>query len=67
MSFHEFIGHSYVFFSASDKIFCPLKKIIYFERDRDSGSGGGAEREGKRESQAGSMLPAQSLAWSLNS
>ena len=36
-------------------------KFIYFERDRDSMSGGGAERErGERESQAGSALPAQS-------
>ena len=35
-----------------------LKKIFYvfyFERDRDSVSGGGAEREGDRESQAGSV------------
>ena len=34
---------------------------IYFERDRDSASGGGAERDGgEMESQAGSALSAQS-------
>ena len=31
-----------------------LSLLISFERDRDSTSGGGAEREGERESQAGS-------------
>ena len=31
-------------------------KFIYFERNRESVSGGGAEREGKRESQTGSMF-----------
>ena len=35
-----------------------LKRFIYFEKDRDNVSGGGVEREGDRESQAGSMLPA---------
>ena len=37
-----------------------ISLFIYFERDRDSVSGGGAEREGERESQAGSKLSAQS-------
>ena len=32
--------------------------LTYFERDRDSASEGGAEREGEGESQVGSMLPA---------
>ena len=35
-------------------------KFIYFERDRDSSSGGGAERKGAKESQAGSSPSAQS-------
>ena len=30
--------------------------FIYFEGDRESASGGRAEREGERESQAGSTL-----------
>ena len=33
-----------------------LSLFIYFERDRDSESGRGAEREGDRESQVGSTL-----------
>ena len=44
-----------------------LSLFIYFERDRDSTSGGGTEREGDRESQAGSVLPAQSPTWGSNS
>ena len=38
-----------------------------FERDRDSMRGGGAEREGKRESQAGSTLLAESPVQGSNS
>ena len=46
-----------------------FKVFIYFERDRDSMSGGGAEREREREreSQAGSMLPVQSLMQGFSS
>ena len=40
--------------------------LFIFERDRDSASVGGAEREGERDSQAGSMLPAQSVMCSRN-
>ena len=36
-----------------------LSLFIYFERDRDSASGGGAERGRERKSQAGFMPPAQ--------
>ena len=39
-------------------------KFIYFERER--GREGGADREGERESQAGSTLPAQSPTWGSN-
>ena len=39
---------------------------IYFERDRDSGIREGAEKEGKRQSQAGSTSQAQSPTWGLN-
>ena len=42
-------------------------KFYLFERDKDSASREGAERERERESQAGSMLPAQSLTQGLNS
>ena len=35
--------------------------FIYFERERACASGEGAEREGERESQVGSVLIAQSL------
>ena len=41
-----------------------------FERDREREklcAGGGAEREGERQSEAGSALTAQSLTWGLNS
>ena len=41
--------------------------FIYFERDRDSVSRVGANWGRKRESQVGSMLPAQSWTWGLNS
>ena len=43
--------------------------IAYFEREREREcvSGGGAEREEDRGSQAGSMLSAQSWTRSLNS
>ena len=47
-----------------------LSLFIYFERETDkraSTSGGGAEREGKRESQAGSELPGRSWMWGSNS
>ena len=37
-----------------------LSLFIYFERERESPSRGGAEREGERESQAGSPQSAQS-------
>ena len=40
-----------------------LSLLIYFERDRDSTSGGRAAREGERGSQAGSALPAQRPIW----
>ena len=40
-------------------------KFIYFERDR--ASGGGADREGHREPQAGSTLSAWSPMWGSNS
>ena len=36
--------------------------FIYFERESVCASGGGAEREAERESQAGSLLPGQSPA-----
>ena len=39
---------------------------MYFERDRESMSGGGAERVGERESQAGFTLSAQSPTWGSN-
>ena len=42
-------------------------KFIYLEIDRDSVSGGRAEREGEREPQAGSMLLVQSPMRGLNS
>ena len=35
-----------------------MNPFIHFERERESMSMGGAEREGKRESQAGSALTA---------
>ena len=38
-----------------------LSLFIYFEREREGTSRGGAERGRKRESQAGSALSAQSL------
>ena len=42
--------------------------FIYFgDRERQSMNGGGAEREGDRESQAGSALPAHSPMWGSNS
>ena len=44
-----------------------LGLFIYFEKDRGRVSRGGAEREGGRESQAGSSLSAQSLMWGLHS
>ena len=43
-------------------IFLIIKKcVLIFERDRKRESGGGAETEGGKESQAGSTLSAQSL------
>ena len=41
--------------------------LIYFERERESlqASKGGADIEGERKSQAGSMLSAQSPSWGL--
>ena len=56
--------HFYLFWSAFN--FFLIFKFIYFESDRDSTSQGGAEREGKRESQAGSAMPAQSPTWGTN-
>ena len=44
-----------------------LRLFIYFERDRDSASRVGAEREGDRESQADSALSARSPMRGLNS
>ena len=46
-----------------------LSIFIYFERERERErtSWGGTEREGERESQAGSKLSVQSLMWGLNS
>ena len=42
-------------------------KFIYFiEREKERVSKEGAEREGERESQAGSVLSVQSLVWGLN-
>ena len=41
--------------------------FIYFERDIDSMSWGRAKRERKRESQAGSALPAQNPTQGSNS
>ena len=42
--------------------------FFYFERERESkGAGGRTEREGERESQAGSVLLVQSPTWGLNS
>ena len=45
--------------------FFPLK-FIYFERDRNSASRGGAEREDERESRAGPALSVQSPARGSN-
>ena len=42
-------------------------KFIYFERDTNSASGGGAEKEGERESQAVSTLSEQSWMQDSNS
>ena len=44
-----------------------LSLFIYFERERESASRVGAEREEERESQAGSGMSAQSLMQGLNS
>ena len=46
-----------------------FKKImfIYFERERQSMSWGGAEREEDRGSEAGSVLTAESPRWGSNS
>ena len=41
--------------------------FIYFERERESMSMGGAEREGNRESLAGSTLSSQSPMQDSNS
>ena len=56
---------SFLLFSiGSDSFFLSL--FIYFERDKDSMSRGQAEREGDRESQAGTALSAQSPMWGSN-
>ena len=44
-----------------------LSLFIYFEKERDSAHGGGAEREGDRESQGDSAQSAPSPKWGLNS
>ena len=44
-----------------------FKFIYLFLRERESMSEGGAEREGERESQAGSTLSMRSPMWGLNS
>ena len=44
-----------------------LSLFIYFDRDRDSMSEGGTEREGDRESHSGSMLSAQNPTWGSHS
>ena len=46
-------------------VFVFFKKCLfmYLERERESMSRGAAERGGKRESQAGSALSAQSPVW----
>ena len=44
-----------------------LSLFIYFERDGDSASGGGAERVGDRESQAGPLTVSTEPMGDLNS
>ena len=62
-------GDDYTCLNSSNHLFIYLNGylLIYFEREteRNNMSRAGAEREGKRESQTGSVLTAQSLMWSL--
>ena len=43
-----------------------LKFVFERERERERGSRGGVERDGERESQAGSAPSARSQMWNLN-
>ena len=61
---HLDISFVHSFFFNFKKFF---KVIHFWERESQSMSQGGAEREGERESQAGSALSAQSLMQGLNS
>ena len=60
-----FSTHLTTLSTSKDKFF----NVYLFKRQRESAhvSGGGAEREGERESQAGSALSAQSPMQGLNS
>ena len=60
----------YKFLTLNPQTRCHLKFFIFYffwERRRESASEGGAEREGDRGSEAGSVLTAESLTWGLNS
>ena len=46
---------------------CFFFKFIYFEKEKETASGGGAERDGDRGSEAGSMLTEESPMWGSNS
>ena len=50
-----------------NNLFFNFFKFTYFERKTERASGGGAEREGEGESQAGRVLPVQSPTWNSNS
>ena len=68
---HEPIGLGAYFVCIMFILLSLLKKnffkcLFIFERERQSMSRGGAEREGDTKSEAGSKLSAQSPAWGLN-
>ena len=50
-----------------EHLFFFLNAYLFILRERESTHTGGAEREGDRESQAGSTLSSQSLMWGSNS
>ena len=52
--------------SSAEMTFLFLNLFIYFEREGEKASREETEREGERESQAGSMLSAQSSMWGSN-
>ena len=69
VSKHEIFFHllvsSSIFPSMSSIIFLMFILFIFRDRDKERVSREGAEREGESESQAGSILSAQSPTWSL--